>query len=56
MADIVGIGCAVFDMMLKLDRFPEEDEKFGAEESKVQCNDHGREAGHFLGFHGKIRR
>ncbi len=37
MAEIVGIGCAVFDMMLKLSRFPEEDEKFGAEESKVQC-------------------
>ena len=37
MAEIVGIGCAVFDMMLKLSRFPEEDEKFPAEESKVQC-------------------
>ena len=37
MADIVGIGCAVFDLMMILDRFPKEDEKFGARETKVQC-------------------
>ena len=37
MADIVGIGCAVFDMMLILDGFPEEDVKFVGKGSKVQC-------------------
>ena len=37
MADIVGIGCSVFDMMLIVDRFPEDDEKTSARGSKVQC-------------------
>ena len=37
MADIVGIGCAIFDLMLILDRFPEDDEKMSGRESKVQC-------------------
>ncbi len=37
MADIVGIGCAVFDFMLLLDHWPEEDSKTGSRESKVQC-------------------
>ncbi len=37
MAEIVGIGCAIFDMMLVLDRFPEDDEKTSARDNKVQC-------------------
>ena len=37
MADIVGIGCGVFDFMIMLDHWPEEDTKGGGKESKVQC-------------------
>ena len=37
MADIVGIGCSIFDMMLILGHFPDDDEKTSAEASKVQC-------------------
>ena len=37
MADIVGIGCAVFDFMLLLEKWPEEDAKIGSLESKIQC-------------------
>lgn len=37
MADIVGIGCSIFDLMMILDHFPDDDEKTGAMESKVQC-------------------
>ncbi|MCR5004779.1 MAG: carbohydrate kinase family protein [Clostridiales bacterium] len=37
MADIVGIGCAVFDYMLLLEKWPEEDTKTGSLESKIQC-------------------
>ncbi len=36
MADIVGIGCAIHDLMLIVDKFPEEDSKGGAIESKEQ--------------------
>ena len=37
MAEIVGIGCAIFDLMMILDRFPEDDEKMSGRESKIQC-------------------
>ena len=36
MADIVGIGCAVHDMILIMDHFPEEDSKCGARDSIEQ--------------------
>ena len=37
MADIVGVGMSVYDMILIMDHFPEEDTKQGAQESRVQC-------------------
>jgi len=37
MSDIVGIGCAVFDFMLILDHWPEEDTKTSSGQSKIQC-------------------
>ena len=37
MAEIVGIGTAVFDWMMILDRFPDDDEKMSSRESKTQC-------------------
>lgn len=37
MADVVGIGCAVFDMMLIVDEFPVEDTKCSGLDSKIQC-------------------
>jgi len=37
MADIVGIGFSVFDFMINMDKWIEEDSKDGYGESKVQC-------------------
>ena len=37
MAEIVGVGMSVYDMILIMDHFPEEDTKQGAQESRVQC-------------------
>ena len=37
MAEIVGVGMSVYDMLLIMDHFPEEDTKQGAQESRVQC-------------------
>lgn len=37
MADIVGIGCACFDIMMIVDEYPVEDTKCGSKESKTQC-------------------
>lgn len=36
-AEVLGIGCAVFDMMLIVDSFPVEDTKCSGRDSKVQC-------------------
>ena len=37
MPDIFGIGCAVFDFMLMLDSWPQEDTKLTSRDSKIQC-------------------
>lgn len=37
MAEIVGVGMSVYDMILIMDHFPEEDTKQGVQESRIQC-------------------
>lgn len=37
MADVVGIGAAVFDILMTMDSFPKEDTKLRGQETKFQC-------------------